>query len=89
MHLAAIKGGAGLLILTGGRRPMDYLFDVASAEGVPVLLALTDTENTVIALEPVFDNTRFSEERKLDRMSNLLESAGLFTHLPAMPVSAR
>jgi BioD-like phosphotransacetylase family protein len=89
MHLAAIKGGANLLILTGGRRPMDYLFDVASAEAVPVLLALTDTENTVIALEPVFDNTRFSGERKLDRMANLLQVAGFFEALPAIPVAAR
>jgi hypothetical protein len=89
MHLAAIKGGANLLVLTGGRRPMEYLFDVATAEGVPVLLALTDTENTVIALEPVFDNTRFSGERKLDRMSSLLAEAGVFAALPAVPAAAR
>jgi hypothetical protein len=89
MHLAAIKGGANLLILTGGRRPMEYLFDVAAAEGVPVLLALTDTENTVIALEPVFDNTRFSGDRKLDTMSSLLAEAGLFAALPAVPAPAR
>lgn len=89
MHLAAIKGGANFLVLTGGRRPMDYLFDVASAESVPVLLALTDTENTVIALEPVFDNTRFMGERKLNRMSEMLEGAGFFAALPSIPVPAR
>ncbi len=78
MHLAAIKGGAAFLILTGGRRPMDYLFDVAQAEGVPVLLGMNDTENTVIALEAVFDHTRFHGPRKLERMAMLAGAAGLF-----------
>jgi hypothetical protein len=78
MHLAAIKGGAAFLVLTGGRRPMDYLFDVARAEGVPVLLGMNDTENTVIALEAVFDQTRFHGSRKLECMAVLAGEAGLF-----------
>jgi hypothetical protein len=46
-----------------------------------VLLSRTDTENTVIALEKVFDNTRFIGERKLDRMAELLAGTGLFAAL--------
>lgn len=80
-HLAAIKAQPNVLILTGGRRPSDYLFDAASANGIPVLLSRTDTENTVIALEGIFDKTRFHGERKLDRMSELLEGTGLFDAL--------
>ena len=82
-HLAAMKSGPACLILTGGRRPSDYLFDAAGAQGVPVLLSRTDTENTVIALESVFDKTRFMGERKLDRMAELLEGSTLFDALPA------
>ncbi|MFN0145744.1 MAG: DRTGG domain-containing protein [Dehalococcoidia bacterium] len=78
MHLAAMRADPACLILTGGRRPSDYLFDAATAKGVPVLLSRTDTENTVIALEGIFDNTRFSGERKLDRMCELLEQTPLF-----------
>ncbi|MBI2765569.1 MAG: hypothetical protein HYX53_06620 [Chloroflexi bacterium] len=78
MHLAAMKAEPQVLILTGGRRPSDYLFDAAAANGVPVLLSRTDTENTVIALEGVFDRTRFQGERKLDRMVELLEATALF-----------
>jgi hypothetical protein len=81
MHLAALKADANVLILTGGRRPSDYTFDAASSQGVPVLLSLTDTENTVIALEGIFDGTRFQGERKLDRMAELLERAGLYERL--------
>jgi hypothetical protein len=78
MHLAAMQAEPEVLILTGGRRPSDYLFDAANARGVTVLLSRTDTENTVIALESVFDRTRFQGERKLDRMAELLEASALF-----------
>jgi DRTGG domain len=81
MHLAAMQADPACLILTGGRRPSDYLFDAASAKGIPVLLSRTDTENTVIAMERVFDRTRFQGERKLDRMASLLDASPLFTAL--------
>ncbi len=80
-HLAAMKSGPACLILTGGRRPSDYLFDAAGSQGVTVLLSRTDTENTVIALESVFDKTRFMGERKLDRMAELLEGSVLYEAL--------
>ena len=82
-HLAALATEPRCLILTGGRRPSEYLFDAARARGVPVLLSATDTENTVIALESVFDRTRFHGERKLDRMAALLEGTALFGTLAA------
>lgn len=80
-HLAALQADPQCLILTGGRRPSDYLFDAAGSKGVPVLLSRTDTENTVIALEGVFDHTRFHGDRKLDRMAALLEGSSLFSAL--------
>lgn len=80
-HLAAMRGDPEFLILTGGRMPSGYLFDAATANGVPVLLSRTDTENTVIALEGIFDHTRFQGERKLDRMAGLLEDSTLWESL--------
>ena len=81
MHLAAMQTAPECLILTGGRQPSGYLFDAAGARGIPVLLSRTDTENTVIALEGIFDRTRFQGERKLDRMAALLESTSLWEAL--------
>jgi hypothetical protein len=81
MHLAAMKAEPECLILTGGRRPSEYLFDAATASGTPVLLSRTDTENTVIALEGIFDRTRFQGERKLNRMCELLDASALFEAL--------
>ncbi len=80
-HLAALASDPECLILTGGRQPSDYLFDAAGARGIPVLLSRTDTENTVIALEGIFDNTQFQGQRKLERMASLLEESALFKTL--------
>ena len=87
MQLAALRAQPVVLILTGGRRPSEYLFDAARAAEVPVLLSRTDTENTILALETVFDETRFEGEAKLDRMSELLEGAN-FADALALEVPA-
>jgi len=77
-HIAALATNPACLILSGGRRPSEYLFDAAESRGVPVLLSNTDTENTVLALEGIFEGTRFQGERKLDRMAELLDATGLY-----------
>ena len=82
-HLAALATEPACLILTGGRRPSEYLYDAASARGVPVMLSRTDTENTVIALEGIFDHTRFHGERKLERMAELLGATDLAERVAA------
>ncbi len=81
MHLAALRAEPNALILTGGRKPSGYTFDAAGASGVPLVLSRTDTENTVIALEAVFERTRFRGERKLERMAALLASTPLMERL--------
>lgn len=83
MHLAALRADPNALILTGGRKPSGYTLDAAEASGVPVVLSRTDTENTVIALEAVFERTRFRGERKLERMAELLASTPLMERLGA------
>lgn len=81
MHLAAIRGEPVVLVLTGGRRPSEYTLDAGRAHGLPILLSRTDTENTIIALETLFDDTRFEGEAKVERMAQLLESSVLFDAL--------
>jgi hypothetical protein len=81
MHLAALRAQPVCLILTGGRRPSEYSFDAARAAGVPMYLSRADTENTVIALEGIFDQTRFHGEAKLERMAELLEGANVYDAL--------
>jgi hypothetical protein len=89
MHLAALRASPNALILTGGRDPGGYTLDAAGASGVPVILSRTDTENTVIALERVFEGTRFRGERKLERMAELLAGTGLVERLLGLaPASA-
>ncbi len=78
MHLAAMQADPSFLILTGGRQPSGYLFDAAGAKGIPVILSANDTENTVMALEDIYSETRFQGERKLERMAQLLNDSPLY-----------
>jgi len=80
-HLAALRSDPVCLVLTGGRRPSEYTFDAARAKGVPVYLSRTDTENTVILLESLFDRTRFVGDAKVERMSGIVEDSGIFDAL--------
>ncbi|MDZ7727278.1 MAG: DRTGG domain-containing protein [Dehalococcoidia bacterium] len=81
MHLAAIRAEPVCLVLTGGRYPSTYTYDAAGAAGIPVYLSRADTENTILALEDVFDRTRFNGEAKVSRMSELLGATRLFEAL--------
>lgn len=81
MHLAAMQSDPVGIILSGGRQPSGYTIDAATSRACPLLLSRTDTENTIIALERVYDRTRFQGARKLDRMCELLEATELFVNL--------
>ena len=89
MHLAALRGEPVVLVLTGGRNPSEYTYDASRAAGVPLLLSRTDTENTIIALEGIFDETRFEGQAKLDRMAELIESANPFDALAIETAAAQ
>lgn len=81
MVIAAVRSEPNCVVLTGGRYPSDYVYDVVRATGVPLMLSFADTESTVIALEELWDRTRFQGEYKLDRMDAMLEAGGLYDRL--------
>jgi BioD-like phosphotransacetylase family protein len=72
-QLAALASNTDCLLLTGGLLPSPYTLDRAANEEVAVLLTRADTRQTVRKLEGIFAATRFASERKLERMSHLLE----------------
>ena len=72
-QLAALASNTDCLLLTGGLLPSPYTLDRAANEEVAVLLARSDTRQTVRRLEGIFGTTRFGSERKLERMVQLLD----------------
>jgi len=75
MQLAALQTDTDCLILTGGLSPSPYTLDRASSEEVALMVTHADTRATVGRLEEIFGRSRFSSERKLERMAELLGGA--------------
>jgi hypothetical protein len=76
LALAAMAAGCEAIILSGGRRPSDYLLDRAESDGIPVLLSQHNTLRTVDEVEEVWSKSRFQGERKLERLYELLMAQG-------------
>jgi BioD-like phosphotransacetylase family protein len=72
LQLSALHAQTNLLILTGGYPPSPYTIDRAAGEEVPILLTRADTRQAIGLLSDVFGVSRFSGERKLERMAELL-----------------
>ena len=72
MQLAALATDTDCLILTGGFSPSPYTLDRASSEEVALMVTRGDTRATIERLADVFGGSRFSSERKLERISDLL-----------------
>lgn len=72
LQLAALQTNTDCLILTGGIAPSPYTLDRASNEEVALMVTRTDTRATVDRLADIFEGSRFSSERKLERMAELL-----------------
>lgn len=72
LQLAALHTQTDLLILTGGFPPSPYTIDRAAGEEVPILLTKADTRGSVALLTNAFGSSRFTGERKLERLGELL-----------------
>lgn len=72
LQLAALQTNTDCLILTGGLTPSPYTLDRASNEEVALMVTRGDTCATIDRLQDIFSSSRFSSERKLARMADLL-----------------
>jgi BioD-like phosphotransacetylase family protein len=72
LQLAALHTQTDLLILTGGFPPSPYTIDRAAGEDVPIVLTRADTRQSIELLSDVFGGSRFTGERKLERLGELL-----------------
>jgi hypothetical protein len=72
LQLSALHTQTDLLILTGGFPPSPYTIDRAAGEEVAILLTRADTRRSIGLLSDVFGGSRFTGERKLERLGELL-----------------
>ena len=73
IQLAALETSTRCLVLTDNIDPMPSILDRALELEVPIVLVEGDTAGTMEALEGVFDKARFHDEKKLERLGQILE----------------
>lgn len=73
MQLGALETPTRCLILTGGVAPNHYVRQQAELNGVPIIVVNQDTPSTLEAIEQFLPRVRFSQEKKLGRLEELLQ----------------
>ena len=73
MQLAALETSTRCLVLTGDAEPKSVVLDRAEEKNVPIILARDDTTAIVANIEDALGKTRFNEENKLPKLSEIME----------------
>lgn len=72
IQLAALETSTKCLILTGSLRPSPIILGRAEEVGVPMILVRQDTMAAVEAVEHAFGKTHFHQEKKIERIEEML-----------------
>ena len=72
IQMAALHTPTSCLILTNGMEPVEYIEHEAEVEEVPIVIADTDTLDTMKALRALQERVRFDHPDKVERFGALL-----------------
>ncbi len=81
IQLAALQTSTNCLVLTNNVNPLPNILSLAKAAKVPIVMVKDDTMRTMEALEGVLGKAKFSHEKKVERLEQLLEQ-----HLDLKPI---
>ena len=72
VQMAALHTPTSCLIMTNGTEPVEYIVHEAELEEVPIVIADTDTLDTMKALRTLQERVRFDHPDKVERFGSLL-----------------
>jgi hypothetical protein len=75
IQLAALQTSTSCLVLTNSvnYHPLPTILSLAKTTKVPIVMVKNDTIHTMEALEGIFDKAKFSHEKKVERLEQLVE----------------
>ena len=73
MQMAALETSTRCLVLSGNTAPIDYVRYKAEDKGVPIIATKNDVSSVVQNIEDALGKARFSQEKKLVKLSEILE----------------
>ncbi len=73
MQLAALETSTRCLVVSGGVAPVHTVLRSASDKGIPIVLTKDDINSTVSSIELALGKGKFNQEKKLPRLSEIME----------------
>jgi len=73
MQIATLETSMRCLILSGNTAPIPAVRYRAEDKSVPIIVVKSDTASTVMAIENALDKARFNQEKKLPRLTEIME----------------
>ncbi len=73
MQMAALETATKCLVISGGGEPIDYVRFKADEKGIPLITTRNDTDTVIKHIEDLLDGTRLHQEKKLNRMAEILQ----------------
>ena len=75
MQMAALETATRCLVISGGGEPIDYVRFKAEEKNVPVIMTQSDTETVIKHIEALLENTRFHQDKKLNKLAEVVQAA--------------
>jgi BioD-like phosphotransacetylase family protein len=73
MQLAALETSTRCLVVSGGVAPIHTVLRSANDKGIPIILTKGDTISTVNSIELALGKGKFNQEKKLPRLTEIME----------------
>jgi len=73
MQLAALETSTRCLVLSGNTAPIPAVLSRAEDKKIPIILAKGDTAALVMSIEDALGKTRFHQEKKLPKLTEIME----------------
>ena len=73
MQLAALQTSTRCLVLSGNTSPIPDVLHRAEDKKIPIILARGDTTALVVSIEDALGKIRFHQEKKLPKLTEIME----------------
>jgi predicted transcriptional regulator len=73
MQMAALETATKCLVISSGGEPIDYVRFKAEEKNIPVITTRNDADTVIKHIEELLDGTRFHQEKKLNRLAEILK----------------
>jgi len=74
MQMAALETATRCLVISGGGEPIDYVRFKAEEKNIPVIMTQHNTDTVIKDIESLLESTRFHQDKKLNKLAEVMQA---------------